>query len=69
MWFHRELEIRNAKILGPEPMPTFRRAVDLFASGELDLASLVTHRLPPTRYEEALALLAEGKALKVVLTP
>jgi 2-desacetyl-2-hydroxyethyl bacteriochlorophyllide A dehydrogenase len=69
VWFHRELEIRNARILGPEPMVTFRRAVTAFAAGELDLARLVTHRLPLEGYEEALNLLAERQALKVVLTP
>jgi len=69
VWFHRELEIRNARILGADPMGTFRRAVALFAAGEIDLASLVSCRRPLERYEEALALLAERKALKVVLEP
>jgi len=69
VWFHRELEIRNARILGPEPMATFGRAVAAFAAGELDLAPLVTHRLPLEGYEEALNLVAERRALKVVLTP
>lgn len=69
VWFHRELEIRNARILGPDPMATFRRAVNQFAIGELDLASLVTHYLPLGRYEEALSLLAARQALKVVLVP
>jgi 2-desacetyl-2-hydroxyethyl bacteriochlorophyllide A dehydrogenase len=69
VWFHRELEIRNARILGADPMATFRRAVELFAAGDLDLASLVSHRLPLERYRDALDLLAERHALKVVLTP
>jgi len=69
VWFHRELEIRNARILGPEPMVTFGRAVAAFAAGDLDLAPLVSRRLPLESYEEALNLLAERQALKVVLTP
>jgi 2-desacetyl-2-hydroxyethyl bacteriochlorophyllide A dehydrogenase len=69
VWFHRELEIRNAAILGPDPMATFRRAVGLFAAGRLDLASLVTHRLPLASYVEALELAAEQKALKIALLP
>jgi threonine dehydrogenase-like Zn-dependent dehydrogenase len=69
VWFHRELEIRNARILGEDPMGTFGQAVGLFATGQIDLASLVSCRLPFERYEGALALLAERRALKVVLEP
>jgi 2-desacetyl-2-hydroxyethyl bacteriochlorophyllide A dehydrogenase len=69
VWFHRELEIRNAKILGPDPMATFRRAVDLFTAGELDLACLVSHCLPLESYRDALSMLADRQALKVVLLP
>jgi 2-desacetyl-2-hydroxyethyl bacteriochlorophyllide A dehydrogenase len=69
VWFHRELEIRNARILGPEPMVTFGRAVAAFAAGEIDQAPLVSRRMPLESYEKALEVLEERRALKVVLTP
>lgn len=69
VWFRRELEIRNAKILGSDPMATFQRAVELFAAGKIDLACLISHRLPLESYGEALEMLSERRALKVVLLP
>jgi L-iditol 2-dehydrogenase len=46
-----------------------REAHRLLVSGRLDPSPLVTHRLPLSRFEEALALARERRALKVLLTP
>ncbi len=46
------------------------RGVQLAAGGRLDLRSLVTHRFPLEKAEEALALARDGdRAIKVVLCP
>jgi L-iditol 2-dehydrogenase len=45
-------------------------ALELIASGRLDVASLVTHRLPLGRTAEGFGLVAEaGDALKVIIEP
>lgn len=44
-------------------------AVGLIQSGALDLTPLVTHHLPLERYDEALALLEQQKAVKVCFHP
>lgn len=41
----------------------------LMAGGRLDPSPLVTHRLPLSRFEEAVALARDRKALKVLLMP
>jgi len=69
VWFERELEIRNSAVLGHDPMGTFARAVALFVGGELNLAPLISHRLPLDRYTAALELVADHQALKVALVP
>lgn len=46
-----------------------RRAVALLASGELDPAGLVTHRMGLDGVGEALSLMARGEALKVLIEP
>jgi threonine dehydrogenase-like Zn-dependent dehydrogenase len=38
-------------------------------SGRLDPSPLVTHRLPLSRFQEALDLARERRALKVLLVP
>ena len=47
----------------------FRQALDLIASGEVDVEKLITARLPLERTKEALEMQQEGKAIKVLLTP
>ena len=42
------------------------QAVSLLASGRIDAAGLVTHRLPLERFAEGAAVALEGRALKVV---
>ena len=44
-------------------------AVDLVRKGRLDLAPLVTHRLPLERYAEGIDLLEAQKAIKVCFLP
>jgi threonine dehydrogenase-like Zn-dependent dehydrogenase len=44
-------------------------ALGLVAAGTLDLAPLVTHRLPLERYNEGIDLLEQRKALKVCFLP
>jgi L-iditol 2-dehydrogenase len=46
-----------------------REAYRLLASRRLDPSPLVTHRLPLSRFAEAVALARERRALKVLLTP
>jgi L-iditol 2-dehydrogenase len=41
----------------------------LIARGEVPVERLITHRLPLDRIMEGLQLMAQGKALKVVITP
>ncbi|OGV64663.1 MAG: hypothetical protein A3K19_30025 [Lentisphaerae bacterium RIFOXYB12_FULL_65_16] len=44
-------------------------AVDLIRQGKLDLAALVTHKLPLERYGEAIDLLEKRQAIKVCFLP
>lgn len=44
-------------------------AVDLIATGKLDLTPLVTHTLPLSRYGEGIDLLEHQKAIKVCFLP
>ena len=44
-------------------------AVDLIASGKLDLTPLVTHRLPLSRYSEGIDLLERQEAIKICFFP
>jgi len=46
-----------------------REVYRLLVTRRLDPSPLVTHRLPLSRFEEALALARERRALKVLLTP
>lgn len=46
-----------------------REVYRLLVTGRLDPSPLVTHRLPLSRFGEALALVRERRALKVLLTP
>ena len=41
----------------------------LMAGRRLDPSRLVTHRLPLSRFEEAVELASELRALKILLTP
>lgn len=61
----KELDILGAH-LGPHRYPA---AIDLLHRGVIDPAELVTHELPLQEVDRALALLAEGTGIKIMLTP
>jgi len=46
-----------------------QRVAELLASGRFDPAPLVTHRLPLSRFDEAVHLCREREALKILLEP
>jgi 2-desacetyl-2-hydroxyethyl bacteriochlorophyllide A dehydrogenase len=48
---------------------TFHDAFDLIRSGRIDVAPLLSDRLPVDRFPEALALAGSGEALKVQIQP
>jgi L-iditol 2-dehydrogenase len=48
---------------------TIRRAVEILASGALVPDSLISHRMALEEVGEALALMARGEALKVLIRP
>jgi L-iditol 2-dehydrogenase len=48
---------------------TIRRAVEVLESGALEPDSLITHRMPLEEVGHALALMAKGEALKVLIEP
>jgi L-iditol 2-dehydrogenase len=64
--FFREVSVTSTYSAGP--LDT-REALALLASGAVDAAPLVSHRLPLDRVEEAFALARSGEAVKVVVEP
>ena len=48
---------------------SFGRAVELLASGAIDAAPLLTHRLPLESFDDAVAQVRAGEGLKVQLSP
>lgn len=58
-------------LLGYEPhnVAAARQALDLIAAGKLDLTSLVSARLPFTRYLEGIAMLKRQEAMKIAFLP
>jgi L-iditol 2-dehydrogenase len=61
---YEELSLLGAFHHTPEMI---RRAVEILASGELVPDSLISHRMPLEEVEQALALMAKGEALKVLI--
>lgn len=47
----------------------FKEAYDLIASGQIEVEKLITHSMPLSQTEEALKMVAESKAIKVLLKP
>lgn len=68
-FFFREGRLINS--VGPDVQREFPIAVELVASGAIDVGPLVTHRFPLSRVEEAFSLFADRAdgAIKVVLVP
>jgi L-iditol 2-dehydrogenase len=48
---------------------TYPRAIQLAASGKIDLRSLVTHRFPLAKYQSAFSIAQKRQGLKVVIEP
>ncbi|ANP50339.1 L-iditol 2-dehydrogenase [Streptomyces griseochromogenes] len=63
---YRELRLVGANSSSPEQNA---QALDLIASGAVPVADLITHRLPLSRFHEALEMVERGAALKVTLEP
>lgn len=62
----RELEVTASYAAGADDM---RAALELIASGRVDLTALVTHTLPLEQTGRALELQRTGEALKAVVLP
>lgn len=60
--YHRELTIQTTYSSSPDDL---RVALDLLASGRVQVDGLYSHRLPLTRFEEGVALFASRQARKV----
>jgi len=56
-------------IIGRRMYDTWYQMDNLLSSGRLDVRPAITHVMPMERFDEAIALLAAGKAGKVVLVP
>jgi L-iditol 2-dehydrogenase len=64
--YHRELTIGTTYSSSPA---TLARAFWLIAAGKVDVAGLVSHRLPLARLAEGVELMRTRRALKVYVTP
>jgi L-iditol 2-dehydrogenase len=63
----KEVRIMTSYYCGP---PDIREAIDLLASGKIEVDSLVTHRLPLEKVAAGFALMLEGKdTVKVIIEP
>jgi len=64
--YHRELTVTATYSSSPA---TLSRAFWLIAAGKVEVAGLVSHRLPLARLAEAVELMRTRQALKVYVTP
>jgi L-iditol 2-dehydrogenase len=64
--YHRELTITATYSSSPA---TLARAFWLIAAGKVDVAGLISHRLPLARLAEGVELMRTREALKVYVTP
>jgi L-iditol 2-dehydrogenase len=64
--YHRELTVTTTYSSSPA---TLARAFWLLAAGKIDVAGLVSHRLPLARLAEGVELMRRRQALKVYVTP
>jgi L-iditol 2-dehydrogenase len=63
----REVRVLTSYYCGP---PDIREAIGLLAAKQIEVESLVTHRLPLERIAEGFALMLEGEeAVKVIIEP
>jgi L-iditol 2-dehydrogenase len=64
--YYRELTLFGSYSPSPADL---QEALELLAAGRVRVAGLITHRLPLSDLGEAVALVREHRALKVILTP
>ncbi len=63
-----EVTFKELQVLGTWlANATFPKAVSVIESGVLNLEKLITHRFPLKKIHEGIRLLAEGKAVKVII--
>jgi 2-desacetyl-2-hydroxyethyl bacteriochlorophyllide A dehydrogenase len=64
------ITIKEAQVLGTWiANASFPRAVEILEKGIIDLAPLVTHKLPLSRTAEAIEILRKGEGVKVFIDP
>ncbi|MFJ1702110.1 alcohol dehydrogenase catalytic domain-containing protein [Kitasatospora sp. NPDC088346] len=66
--FFNEKRLLPSMYGGGEVRRTAARVIDLWRAGRLDLAGMITHRLPLEGVNEAIAQMRSGEALRTVLT-
>ncbi|GAA4846743.1 Zn-dependent alcohol dehydrogenase [Kitasatospora terrestris] len=66
--FFNEKRVLPSFYGGGDVQRTVARAVDLWRAGRLDLAGMITHRLPLEGVNEAIGQMRSGEALRTVLT-
>ncbi|MEV4559775.1 alcohol dehydrogenase catalytic domain-containing protein [Kitasatospora sp. NPDC049285] len=66
--FFNEKRLLPSMYGGGDVRRTADRAVELWRAGRLDLAAMVTHRLPLTEVNEAIRQMRSGEALRTILT-
>jgi len=62
-------EARLLGITGREMFRTWQQTTTLLSTGRVDVAPVITHRLPLDRFEEAFEVMASGRSGKVILFP
>lgn len=67
----RRLHYDELKVIGVfhHTPQYFRDAYELISSGKVDVEKLITHVMPLSQTEQALNMVAESKAIKVLLKP
>lgn len=67
----RRLHYDELKVIGVfhHTPQYFREAYELISSGKVDVEKLITHVMPLSQTEQALKMVAESKAIKVLLKP
>lgn len=67
----RRLHYDELKVIGVfhHTPQYFREAYELISSGKVDVKKLITHVMPLSQTEQALKMVAESKAIKVLLKP
>ncbi|RMF95185.1 MAG: hypothetical protein D6734_06095 [Candidatus Schekmanbacteria bacterium] len=66
-----EVMIRQLSVLGcrGDPTPCWNEAIDILATGKIDIEPIVSHILPLEKWEEGFKLSMSGESLKVLIKP